>query len=75
MENWTAEIMTDPDRDHKLHVELLEDRCYRARLLEEDGGLQLRVYGGKETLIPVDWLLGIIRHFQTDLAAIRKGEN
>jgi hypothetical protein len=27
------------------------------------GVLQLRVYSGKDTAIPVDWLLGIIRHF------------
>ena len=70
MDTWTADITTDPDRDHKLSVELQEDGHYRARLFQDDNGvLQLRVYSGKDTTIPVDWLLGIIRHFQEDLAA------
>jgi hypothetical protein len=71
MGRWTAEIMSDPLRDHKLHVELLEDGVYRARLVQDDdGALQLRIYGGKETVIPVDWLAGIVCRFQDDLAAI-----
>jgi hypothetical protein len=69
MRNWTAEIMSDPCRDHKLHVELLEDEVFRARLFQDEtGDLQLRVYHGKEATIPVNWLLGIVRHFQQDLA-------
>jgi hypothetical protein len=72
MGTWTADITNDPDRDFNLIVELQEDGQYRARLFQDDkGGLQLRIYNGKNTIIPVDWLLGIIRHFQEDLAAMR----
>lgn len=67
MGTWTAAIMPDPDRDHKLHVELQEDGHYRARLFQDDNGrLQLRIYLGEVSTMPVDWLLGIIRHFQED---------
>ena len=70
MGNWIAEIMTDPNRNHKLHVELQEDGHFRARLFQDDSeDLQFRVYEGQDTTIPVDWLLGIIRHFQEDLSA------
>ncbi len=72
MGTWTADIMTDPSRNHKLHVELQEDGHFRARLFQDDSGaLQLRVYDGKETTIPVDWLLGIVRHFQEDSVATK----
>ena len=68
MGTWSAAIMSDPDRDHKLHVELQEDGHYRARLFQDDNGrLQLRIYRGEDSSMPVDWLLGIIRHFQKDL--------
>jgi hypothetical protein len=72
MGTWTADIMTDPDRDHKLHVELQEDGNYRARLFQDDNGrLRLRIYGGKDSTMPVDWLLRIIRHYQEDLGSIQ----
>ena len=72
MGTWTADIMTDSDRDHKLHVELQEDGYYRARLFQDDNGrLRLRIYGGKDSTMPVDWLLRIIRHFQEDLGSIQ----
>ena len=67
---WTADITNDPDRDYKLVVELQEGEHYRARLFQDDNGiLQLLVYEGAATTIPVDWLLGIVHHFQEDLAA------
>jgi hypothetical protein len=71
MGNWTADIMTDPLRDHKLCVELQEDGEYRARLFQDSSAvLQLRIYDGKEITIPVKWLFGIVRHFQEDLTTI-----
>ena len=70
MGTWTADIMTDPHRNYELHVELQEDGHYRARLFQDDNGvLQLRIYDCTDTTIPVDWLFGIVRHFQDDLAA------
>ncbi len=64
---WSADIMTDPLRDHKLHVELREDGNFRGRLYKDElGKLQLRFYRGAETIIPVDWLLGIIQRFSEE---------
>jgi hypothetical protein len=70
--SWTAEIMTDPMRNHRLHVELLEDGHFRGRLLEEEpGNLLLQVYTGRETTIPVQWLLDIAKTFKEDLEKVR----
>jgi hypothetical protein len=66
---WTADIMTDPMRDHKLHVELKEDGNFRARIYrDESGQVQLRVYDGPGSIIPVEWLLGIIQRFSRENA-------
>ena len=74
MGNWTADITTDPDHDHQLHVELLENDAYRARLYEEGGELKLLVYeGSTRSVIPVNWLLGIIDGFRKDLESARRG--
>ena len=67
MTDWSAEIMTDPMRDHKLHVELREGGNYRARLYRDDVGMiQLWFYKGTDTTIPVDWLLSIIERFSRE---------
>jgi hypothetical protein len=71
METWTADIVTNPD-DYRLIVELQQDGQFRAKLFQDDkGALQLRVYDGPDTTIPVDWLVGIIRRFLADLVAMR----
>lgn len=75
MANWTAEIMTDPERNHRLHVELLEDGACRARLYKDDAGtLQLQLYDTPTTTIPVQWLLEIAARFTDDLRAVDRGE-
>lgn len=67
MTQWSAEVMTDPMRDHKLHVELLEDEAYRARLYKDNAGkIMLWVYKGADSTIPVDWLLGIVRRYSEE---------
>jgi len=73
MGNWTADITTDPDRNHQLLVELQENDEYRARLYEEGGELKLLVYeGSARSVIPVNWLLGIIDGFRKDLESARR---
>jgi len=68
---WTAEIMTDPMREHKLHVELEEEGRYRGRLYRDEvGKLQLQIYDGAQSTIPVEWLLGIIQRFSDDVKTI-----
>lgn len=65
---WTAEIMTDPDRAHQLHVELMDENAYRARLYQDEAGqLQLQLYDGMPAVIPVKWLMEIISRFSQDL--------
>ncbi len=69
MGNWTSDITNDPHRDYKLCVEIQEDGHHRARLFQDDDGVMLlRVFAGEEATIPVGWLLGIVGHFQADLA-------
>ena len=63
---WTADIMTDPMREHQLHIEFQEDGKYRCRLYNENGQLQLRVYDGPGFVIPVEWLLDIIQRFSKE---------
>jgi hypothetical protein len=68
MNTWTADIMTDPARGHKLQVELREAGRCRAWLYQDDEGqLQLRLYDGPTVVLPVQWLLGIIARFKGDL--------
>jgi hypothetical protein len=73
---WTAEIMTDPMRDHRLHVELLEDGHFRARLYEDDSGrFALRVYAGDEAIIPTDWFFAITQKFKENIERPRRQGN
>ena len=73
MGTWTADIMTDPARGHCPFVEIREDEHCRAWLYQDDSGkTQLRVYEGPEMIIPVEWLVGIIRHFDQDLKTSEK---
>ena len=65
--SWTADIMTDPMRDHQLHIEIQEDGNYRCRLYNENGQLQLRVYDGPGFFIPVSWLQDIIQSFSKEV--------
>ena len=66
---WTAEIFNDPDRDHDLYIELLENDEYRAKLfLDKDGELVLTFYGGDRVSIPFEWLRQIASKAKEDLA-------
>ncbi|WZO99242.1 hypothetical protein EP7_000841 [Isosphaeraceae bacterium EP7] len=62
--------MTDPMRDHQLHVELEENGNFRARIIQDKSGqLQLRIYAGSDFSIPIEWLMGILQRFSGDLQA------
>jgi hypothetical protein len=64
---WTAEITNDPRKDYELYVELLEDDVSQARLQWNDRGeLELVFYGGKETAMPAEWLIGIVQRFKSE---------
>ena len=68
MKKWTAEIMTDPARAHRLHVELMDGGRYRAKLYEDDAGeLQLQLYDGSPGVIPLQWLMDVVSRFKEDL--------
>jgi hypothetical protein len=65
---WTAEITNDPRKDYELYVELLEDDVSQARLQWNDRReLELAFYGGKETAVPAEWLLGIVQRFMSEV--------
>ena len=38
MGSWAADVATDPDRDHRLHLELLEKEEFRGRVIRADDG-------------------------------------
>lgn len=64
---WEAEIVTDPMRDHQLHVELEENGDFRGRIYKDESGtLQLWIYDGPGSIIPLEWLLGIAQRFARD---------
>jgi hypothetical protein len=68
MNLWTADIMTDPARGHKLQVELREGgRCRAWLYQDEEGKLQLRLYDGPSVVLPVQWLLGVITRFSEEV--------
>ena len=75
MGNWSADITNDPDNDYNLYVELMEDEEYRASLFRDKSGkLQLKIYKGSGSVIPVDWLLGIIQRFTEDTESAEEGQ-
>jgi hypothetical protein len=68
MPNWTAELMTDPARDHAPVVELLEDMFSRGRIFQDEAGaLVFQLYEKPLSPIPADWLRGIIERFSDEL--------
>lgn len=66
--------MTDPNRGHRLYVELLENDDYRGRLYQDDQGeVVLMLYDKPESPIPTTWLIGIITHYKYDLGMRSEG--
>jgi len=64
--SWSADIVTEPSRDHELCVDLLEGGVHRARLRRNERlELELVCYEGDFT-IPADWLVGIIQRFSAE---------
>jgi hypothetical protein len=71
MSTWTADIATDPSRDHGLYVELMEDEHYRARIeWNTQRQLEIRCYGS--CTIPAEWLVGILEQFRTETQHLHK---
>ncbi|HEX6904368.1 MAG TPA: hypothetical protein VF789_31965 [Thermoanaerobaculia bacterium] len=68
--NWHAEITNDPDDDFSLYIELLEDDKHKGRIFRTpEGLLVLKIYDAPTGIaIPADWLMGIIKGAQVDLA-------
>lgn len=63
---WTADIVSEPNANHELCVDLFESGSHRARLRRDKRGeLELVCYGDQFT-IPVEWLVGIIQRFRAD---------
>jgi hypothetical protein len=57
MGSWAADVATDPDRDHRLHLELLEKEEFRGRVIRaDDGQVRISFY---EAVADVPWDEGI----------------
>lgn len=66
---WTADILSDPTRNHDLCVEISEGDHYRARIQRDaQGAVELVCYQGGFT-IPALWLVGLIQRFIEDTDA------
>ena len=63
---WTAEIVSEPTRNHELCVDLFEDDIHRARLQRnERRELELVCYRG-QFAIPAEWLADVVERFAQD---------
>ena len=68
---WSADIVSEPSRDHDLCVDLFEGGVHRARLRRnERRELELVCYEGEFT-IPGEWLVGIIQRFIAETGSTR----
>jgi hypothetical protein len=64
---WTADIATDPDRDHRLYLELLEDEEFRGRVIRADDGQVRITFYEAVADVPWDWLAATIESFKRDI--------
>jgi hypothetical protein len=64
--SWSADIVSEPSRNHELCVDLFEGGVHRGRLRRNERlELELVCYEGDYT-IPADWLVGIIQRFSAE---------
>jgi hypothetical protein len=69
--SWSADIVSEPSRNHELCIDLFEGGVHRARLRRnERRELELVCYEGEFT-IPADWLVGIIQRFVAETGSAR----
>lgn len=69
MNEWTADITNDPERDFDLCIDVYEGDVHRARIEPDgEGHLVLRVYAvPQDVSIPLQWLSGIIQRAQSEI--------
>ena len=64
---WTAEITNDPERNFDIYIEILENDENKGRLqFDENGKLHLTFYGPETAVIPISWLIELIRVMEED---------
>lgn len=64
---WSADIVSEPSRDHELCVDLLENGVHQARIQRnERRELEVVCYGGDRIAIPAEWLVSVIQQFIAD---------
>jgi hypothetical protein len=69
--SWSADIGSEPNRNHELCVDLFEGGVHRARIRRNERlELELVCYEGEFT-IPADWLVGIIQRFIAETGSAR----
>ena len=66
MSTWTADA-TDPNCEHRLHLELLENEEFRGRVIRaDDGQVRISFYEAVSD-VPWDWLAVTIERFKRDI--------
>jgi hypothetical protein len=69
---WSADIVTEPSREHELCVDLFEDGVHQARVRRnERRELEFVCYGAGFT-IPAEWLIGVIERFRVETGSPRR---
>jgi len=63
---WTADVVTEPSKDHALCLDLFEDEIHRARLQRNDQGQLVLVCYGDTFEVPAVWLANVIQRFVAD---------
>jgi hypothetical protein len=72
---WTADVVSEPTREHELCLDLYEGSVHRARLQRKgDREFELVCYGG-DFAIPAVWLANLINGFIEDIgrSGVRRG--
>ena len=68
---WTADIVSEPTRNHELCVDLFEDGVHRARIERNDVGEVIFVSYGNPFAIPVEWLREVTERFVSEVIGTR----
>jgi hypothetical protein len=69
---WTADFVTDPDRDHALCIEIADDKqIFMTIRRNDEGELVVVAYPSTETSeVPASWLRSILENAEHELPAM-----
>lgn len=73
MTEWSADILTDPDNDYEMIIEILYNDVDVGVIREGKDGLVLKWYANQDDIsVPLDWLANLINRARIDLKLIKE---